>query len=80
MAKKSQKDIKKKKISDSINDILDVHIDWTKLTQKDLEKVVDIVNHMDEIAMRVMKRRAKDWAKSKANNLIDNGIEFLLDK
>jgi hypothetical protein len=80
MAKKSGKDNKKKQISDSINNLLDTHIDWTKLTAKDLDKVVDLVNHMDEIAMRVAKRRMKDWARGKAESLIDNGIEMLLDR
>ena len=68
---------KKKSISNTINSLLETDIDWTKLSNKDLEKVVQLVNHMDEIALRVAKRKARGWAQEKANGIIDAAAEAL---
>ncbi|KKW12564.1 MAG: hypothetical protein UY48_C0011G0011 [Candidatus Gottesmanbacteria bacterium GW2011_GWB1_49_7] len=75
MPKKITKD-SKKEVSNSINAILETDIDWTKLSNVDLGKVVQLVNHMDEIAMRVAKRKAKDWAQRKASDLVDLAAEY----
>lgn len=65
----------KKELSDAINEALGTTVDWTRLTSKDLEQVVALINDPTGTLIKAGVVKVRDKAKTVAVGLIDRIID-----
>lgn len=73
--------VDKRKMSDELNEILGLCVDWTKLTASDLQSVFDLVKGgLVDAGLKVGIARAESKAKGIASQLIELGAEKLRER
>lgn len=66
-------------MSKALNDYLGVDIDWTPLSKKDLETLMELFDDPKELVRRIVKAEAETKIKGKSKEIVERAEELLKD-